>query len=173
MIDSSLVPTRLANLDDDRENFRAIVFALANIEQTPMGKYLFALPVEAVAKAIVYPAERPPLNDGIGMIVIGEQTVTIADLRHKFAAIAPETDASGFLLLFHTHANELCGLPIKDAPVLMDIALSTVRPLPLAYREVNHLSFASHMALIAQGENVEPLQILLLGMARSVDLALN
>lgn len=173
MIDSSLVPTRLASLNDDRDNFRAIVFALANIEQTSMAKYLFALPVESVAKAIVYPADRPPLKDGIGMMTIGEQTVTIADLRHKFAEIASDTDASGFLILFHTHANELCGLPIKDAPVLMDIALSTIRPLPLAYREVNQLSFASHIALIPQGENVEPLQILMLGMDRSLNHALN
>jgi chemotaxis signal transduction protein len=101
------------------------------------------------------------------MINLGERTVTIVDLRHKFATIDPATDTSGFLILFHTHADELCGLPIAKAPVLMDISPSTIRPLPLAYREVNQLSFASHMSIVPQGENVEPLQILLLGMSQS------
>ncbi len=167
MLNSALVPTRLANLDDDGDNFRTIVFSLANIEQTSMGKYLFAMPVESVVKAIVYPTERAALKEGIGMIYLGEETVTIVDLRHKFATIDPLTDVSGFLILFHTHAGELCGLPIKDAPVMMDIAPTTIRPLPLAYREVNQLNFTTHMAIVPQGEHVEPLQILLLGMNQS------
>ncbi len=164
MLNSSLVPTRLASIDDDGDAFRTIVFSLANIEQTAMGKYLFAMPVESVVKSIVYPAERPMLKDGIGMIYLGEETVTLVDLRHKFTTIDSTIDTSGFLVLFHTHAGELCGLPISKAPVLMDISLTTIRALPLAYREVNQLNFASHMALVPQGENVEPLQILLLGM---------
>jgi chemotaxis signal transduction protein len=167
MLNSALVPTRLANLEDNSDTFRSIVFSLANIQQTVMGKYLFAMPVKSVIKAIVYPAEKTQLKDGIGMIYLGEETVTIVDLRHKFTTIEPTTDTSKFLILFHTHAGELCGLPIEKAPVLMDISPTTIRPLPLAYREVNQLSFATHMAIVPQGENVEPLQILLLGMARS------
>ncbi len=134
-----------------------------------MGKYLFAMPVESVVKAIGYPAERTVLKDGIGMIYLGEQTVTIVDLRHKFATIDPTLDTSKFLILFHTHAGELCGLPIEKAPVLMDLSPTTIRPLPLAYREVNQLSFASHMAIVPQSEHTEPLQILLLGMTRLPD----
>lgn len=172
-MNTALIPTRQSNIETDTNNFRAIVFALANIEQTTMGKYLFALPVEAVTKAIVYPTARPILKDGIGMMTLGEQTVTLVDLRHKFATIDPTTDTSGFLILFNTHAEEVCGLPIKAAPVIMDIAIATIRPLPLAYREVNQIGFASHMALIPQGDNIEPLQILLLGMNRSIEHSLN
>jgi chemotaxis signal transduction protein len=167
MLNSALVPTRIANLADNGDTLRSIVFSLANIEQTAMGKYLFAMPVESVIKAIVYPAERTQLKDGIGMIYLGEETVTIVDLRHKFATIDPTTDTSKFTILFHTHAGELCGIPIEKAPVLMDIKPTTIRPLPLAYREVNQLSFATHMAIVPQGENIEPLQILLLGMGHS------
>ena len=167
MLNSSLLPKRLASIDYDSDNFRTIVFSLANIEQTAMGKYLFAMPVESVVKAIVYPAERPMLKDGIGMIYLGEETVTLVDLRHKFATIDSTIDTSEFLVLFYTHAGELCGLPIEKAPVLMDISPTTIRPLPLAYREVNQLNFATHMAIVPQGENVEPLQILLLGMNQS------
>ena len=160
------LPQRLSGTNDDRETIRTIVFALADIEATPMRDYLFALPVEAVIRSIPYPAHKPSLRDGIGMINIGEQTITIVDLRQKFGEIDPQTDGSKFLILFNTHAGELCGLPVRDAPSLLDLPLTTIRPLPIAYRQVNQLSFASHMAIVSKGEDLAPLQILLLGMER-------
>jgi chemotaxis signal transduction protein len=162
----STLPQRLSSINDDNENLRTIVFALADLEQTSMSQYLFAMPVEAVDKAIVYPNERAKLRDGIGMINLGEKTLTIVDLRQKFTTIDPQQDSSKFLILFHTQAGELCGLPIKDAPVLMDIAPDTIRSIPLAYREVNQLSFTNHMAIVPQENGQEPLQILLLGLDR-------
>ena len=166
MLTSSLVPKRLSSLNDDSDTIRTIVFALADIEQTSMAKYLFALPVGAVEKAIVYPTDRASLKDGIGMMNLGSKTLTIVDLRQKFTTIDTDHDSSKFLVLFHTQAGELCGLPIKDAPVLLDIAPATIRSIPLAYREVNQLSFVSHMAIVPQENELEPLQILLLGFDR-------
>jgi chemotaxis signal transduction protein len=160
------LPQRLSGNNDDLETIRTIVFSLADIEATTMSEYRFALPVEAVIRSIPYPANKPVLKEGIGMINIGEQTITIVDLRQKFVAIDAKTDASKFLILFNTHAGELCGLPVKDAPSLLDLPFTTIRPLPIAYRQVNQLSFASHMAIVPQGEDLEPLQILLLGMER-------
>ena len=122
--------------------------------------------VEAVEKAIVYPPDRAILKDGIGMINIGEQTLTIVDLRQKFTRIESERDSSKFLILFHTQSGEFCGLPIKDAPVLIDLDPDTIRSIPLAYREVNQLSFVSHMATVPV-EGLAPMQILLLGFDRS------
>jgi chemotaxis signal transduction protein len=160
------LPQRLSGNNDDLETIRTIVFSLADIEATTMSEYRFALPVEAVIRSIPYTANKPVLKEGIGMINIGEQTITIVDLRQKFVAIDAKTDASKFLILFNTHAGELCGLPVKDAPSLLDLPFTTIRPLPIAYRQVNQLSFASHMAIVPQGEDLEPLQILLLGMER-------
>lgn len=132
-----------------------------------MSQYLFAMPVEAVDKAIIYPTERSLLKDGIGMMNLGDKTLTIVDLRQKFTKIDPQHDSSKFLILFHTQAGELCGLPVKEAPVLFDIAPDTIRSIPLAYREVNQLSFASHMAIVRQENGLEPLQIILLGLNQS------
>ena len=159
----SPLPQRLPSLNDETDAIRTIVFSLADMEHTPMSQYLFAMPAAAVDKAIVYPPERASLRDGIGMMNLGEQTLTIVDLRQKFTEIDPQQDTSKFLILFHTHAGELCGLPVKEAPVLMDIDPDTIRSIPLAYREVNQLSFASRMAIIPQAAGSEPLQILLLG----------
>ncbi len=162
----SPLPQRLSSLNNDTNTIRTVVFSLADIEHTSMAKYLFALPVAAVEKAIVYPTERPALKDGIGITNIGEQTLTIADLRQKFTTIPPDRDSSKFLILFHTQTGEFCGLPIKDAPVLLDIDPATIRSIPLAYREVNQLSFVSHMAIVPQVAGQAPLQILLLGLNR-------
>lgn len=162
----SLLPQRLSSLNDDTNTIRTVVFRLADIEDTSMAKYLFAFPVAAVEKAIVYPADRPTLKDGIGMMNLGDNTLTIVDLRHKFTTIAPERDSSKFLILFHTQSGEFCGLPIQAAPVLLDIDSATIRSIPLAYREVNQLSFVSHMAIVPAAEGQAPMQILLLGLDR-------
>ena len=164
MLTPSLLPQRLSSVNDDTDTIRTVVFSLADIEDTSMAKYLFAFPVAAVEKAIVYPADRPTLKDGIGMMNLGDQTLTIVDLRQKFTTIAPDRDSSKFLILFHTQSGEFCGLPIQDAPVLLDIDSATIRSIPLAYREVNQLSFVSHMAIVPQENAPEPLQILLLGL---------
>jgi chemotaxis signal transduction protein len=171
MLTSSLLPKRLSSLSEDSDTIRTIVFALADIEATSMANYLFALPVSAVVKAIVYPADRATLKDGIGMMNLGLETLTIVDLRQKFTNVDPQHDSSKFLILFHTQSGELCGLPIKDAPVLLDISPATIRSIPLAYREVNQLSFVSQMAIVPQEDNLEPLQILLLGFDRSLSPA--
>jgi chemotaxis signal transduction protein len=173
MLTSSILPKRLSSVNDDDNTIRTVVFSLANIEQTSMSQYLFALPVEAVEKAIVYPTDRVTLRDGIGMMNLGDKTLTIVDLRQKFATIDYQHDASKFLILFHTQAGELCGLPIKDAPVLLDLDPATIRSIPLAYREVNQLSFVSQMAIVPQENGTEPVQILLLGLDRSIANHLN
>jgi chemotaxis signal transduction protein len=160
----SPLPQRLSSINDDDNTLRTILFTLADMEQTSMSQYLFALPVEAVDKAIVYPPDRAQLKDGIGMMNLGDRTLTIVDLRQKFTHIPPERDSSKFLILFKTQMGEHCGLPVKDAPVLLDIDREMIRSIPFAYREVNQLSFASHMAIIPQEEGREPMQILLLGL---------
>jgi chemotaxis signal transduction protein len=162
----ALLPKRLSSVSDDDDTLRTVVFSLADMENTSIAQYIFALPVEAVDRAIVYPSERAVLRDGIGMMNFGDQTLTIVDLRQKFTTIDPQQDSSKFLILFHTQAGELCGLPVKDAPVLLDIAPDTIRSIPLAYREVNQLSFVSHMAIVPQENGLEPLQILILGLDR-------
>jgi chemotaxis signal transduction protein len=159
-----LTQKRLFTLDEDSNLLKTIVFSLADIEQTSMSQYLFAFPVEAVEKAIVYPPDRAKLRDGIGMMNIGSKTVTIVDLRQKFTNIDSEHDSSKFLILFHTQSGELCGMPVKDAPEFLDIEPTMIRSIPQAYREVNQLSFVSHMAIVPQENRLEPLQILLLGL---------
>ncbi len=173
MLTPALRPQRLSNSNDDDDTIRTIVFALADIEQTSMSKYLFALPVAAVHKAIVYPVDRAVLKDGIGMINLGGKMLTIVDLRQKFANIDPQQDSSKFLILFHTQSGELCGLPVKNAPELSDIAPNHIRSIPLAYREANQLNFVSQMAIIPQENGLEPLQILLLGIGYSSTNNLN
>ena len=136
----------------EKDSFRVMVFSVMD--------YFFAFPIGAILRIIPCPSFTTEDN-GIGMIDLGSQTVTIVDLRYKFIKQATEktiekietTNSSpNFLIMFQTQIGELCGIPVKKAPVLTDIALSNIRPVPLSYRQISELSFVNHMAVIPQEE---------------------
>ena len=147
---------------EEKDSLRVMVFSVMD--------YLFAFPIGAILRIIPCPPFTTEDN-GIGMIDLGSQTVTILDLRHKFIKKAKEqtiesigtvNNSPNFLIMFQTQTGELCGIPVDKAPVLTDIALSNIRPLPLSYRQIKELSFINHLAVIPQ-ENTESLKIFCLG----------
>ncbi len=146
------------------DSLRVVVFASAD--------YLFALPVGAVLKVIACPLIRTPVENGIGTVDLGTQTITIVDLRQKLnpqAQLAPAYASSPghekqFLLLTQTRTGEICGICADKPPFLLDIPPETVRPLPWSYRQAMKLNFVSHMAVVPAVPTEEPLKLLLLGI---------
>lgn len=152
---------RLSGAANDCDSLRVIVFAIAD--------YLFALPVGAVLKVITCPPISSTVEGGIGMADLGSQTITILDLRQKLGSQTLEKQFPGFqqlLLLIQTRTGEICGIPVDKPPSLLDIPLETVRPVPLSYRQVAKLSFASHMAVLTPGQPEESIKVFLLGMSQ-------
>ncbi|MDZ8227513.1 MULTISPECIES: chemotaxis protein CheW [unclassified Nostoc] len=159
---------RLSGVVSERDSLRVVVFAIAD--------YLFALPVGAVLKVMACPPISSTVENGIGMVDLGAQTITIVDLRQKFIQQVPRQQAdqvlsvvetSGrFLLLTQTRTGEICGIPVDKPPALIDIPLSAVRPVPWSYRQVAELSCVSHMAVLSVAPNEEPLKVLLFGMSQ-------
>ncbi|MBD2451525.1 chemotaxis protein CheW [Nostoc sp. FACHB-152] len=157
---------RLSGAVSESDSLRVVVFAIAD--------YLFALPVGAVLKVIACPPISSTVESGIGMVDLGAQTITIVDLRQKLIPqvqtqqtqqVLSAVETSGrFLLLTQTRTGELCGIPVDKPPALIDIPLSTVRPVPWSYRQVADLSCVSHMAVLSIAPNEEPLKVLLFGM---------
>jgi len=137
---------------------RVIVFEIAN--------YLFALPVGAVLKVVTCPPISTPIKNGIGMLELGDSTVTIVDLSQK---LLEETDCHKllpqyrFLILMQTRTGELCGIPVDNPPVMTDIPLTTIRQVPLSVR-LAQLTFASHMAILPETEESSGKKIFLLGV---------
>ena len=141
----------------------------------PVLDYFFALPIGAVYKVITCPSFTTG-NDGIGNVEWGLQSITIVDLRYKIWEVAEQKSNTlddeqrekndrnpKFLMMFQTQAGELCGIPVHKAPVLMDIALEHLHPLPLSQKQVNKLDFVEHMAVIPQAENHGAIKIFCLG----------
>ncbi len=145
-----------------KDSLRVMVFSVMD--------YFFAFPIGAILRIIPCPSFTTEDN-GIGMIDLASQTVTIVDLRRKFIKEATERtieaiekvhSTPNFLIMFQTQIGELCGIPIEKAPVLTDIPLANIRPVPLSYRQISELSFINHLAIIPQ-EEAESLKIFCLG----------
>lgn len=165
MLKTPFLFKRLSDATTEQGTVRVIIFAIDD--------YLFALPVEAVLKVIVCPPIRGVVDSGIGMVDLGSQTITVVDLRQNLPSSWDGQDrksslsnfqSSRFLILLQTQTGE-CGIPIEQPPALTDIPLATIRPVPLSYRQVSGLSFATHMAILPEAQAKEPLKIFLLGMS--------
>ena len=135
---------------------RAIIFAVAD--------YWFALPVGAVQKISLCPPIKNSLEAGLGTIDLGDETATVVDLEAKFAPHQDHNFTRRYLLLTQTHSGEKCGLIATSPPSMVEIPLSTIRPLPPYYRESGNLGFISHLAVLPQEKEEETLDVFLLGM---------
>jgi hypothetical protein len=69
-----------------------------------------------------------------------------------------------FLIFVQTTMGEACAIPTANFPLLLDMPITAVRPIPAAYRQVNDMNFASHMAIIDREVGEAPLQVFLIGM---------
>ena len=132
-------------------------------------EYTFALPMEAVAKIIPCPPLDSSRENGIGLVEWEGKIITIVDLQQKLASdLAPlnrdNNSKHPFLILTPTKTQELCGFITEQPPTLIDITLDDIFLVPLSYREVNQLSFVSHMALLTNPETQEKTKVFLLGI---------
>ena len=179
MLNTTLQIKRLSSNSSNPETLRIIVFTLSEEPSSAQADYLFALPVEAVLKAITCPPINWVVESGIGITDCGTQTVTVVDLRQQFLLPNPQrqeernssqvTNSHRFLILLKTRTEELYGIPVAHPPTLTDIPLSIIRPVPLSYRQVAGLSWASHMAILSETQEKKPLKVFLLGMSKIIE----
>ena len=167
---------RLSSISTNPDALRTLVFTLAADTSSAQEDYLFALPVEAVLKVINCPPINWAIDSGIGMIDLGSQSVTVVDLRQQKRLTKPKRQEESnayqrdnsyrFLILLQTRMEELYGIPVTDTPKLTDIPLSTIRPVPLSYRQAAGLNLVSHMAVLSETQEQKPLNVFLLGMSK-------
>ena len=167
---------RLSSTSTSPDTLHTIVFSLAADNSSAQGDYLFALPVETVLKVINCPPINWVVDSGIGMADFGSQTVTVVDWCRQFLLTNPKrqeernaeqvANSYRFLILLKTPTEELCGIPVANPPLLTDIPLSTVRPVPPSYRQAARLNLVSHMAVLSETQEERPLKVFLLGMSK-------
>ncbi len=181
MLNTTFQLKRLSSTSTSTDSLRIIVFTFSEKPLLAEADYLFALPVEAVLKAITCPPINWVVDSGIGITDYGSQNVTVVDLRQQFILSDPErqeeqnyspvTNSYRFLILLKTRTEELYGIPVAHPPTLTDIPLSIIRPVPLSYRQVAGLSWASHMAILPETKENETLKVFLVGMEKIIDSA--
>jgi hypothetical protein len=127
--------------------------------------YFFALPAESIIRVAPAPKTLGNFSQGITMLNIGQDMVTVIDLCYRVMPDRVTTPADRqFLIFVQTTLGEACAIPVANFPLLLDMPITTVRPIPASYRQVNDMNFASHMALIDREAGEAPLQVFLIGM---------
>ncbi len=160
--ETPLTLKRLSGINNSKDTIRIVTFHICN--------YLFGLAVESVNKIIPCPALNLNFQEGVSAIDLEEQTITIIDLRFQFSdreskeEIASSQSENCLLILIQTITGENCGILIEKAPLIVEVPLKNIRPVPLSYGEIGKLSFVSHMAILSEGEAKETVKIFLLGM---------
>jgi len=56
--------------------------------------------------------------------------------------------------------GELYGVPVADAPILIDVPLSAIRLLPESYRRSDTVNIARHVAVIPQDSGAKTIFLL-------------
>jgi hypothetical protein len=159
-----IVRHRLSSSDSSNDYLPVMVFPIFQHQESG-SDYLFALPVEAVIKVMKCPANLAGFNQGISMISVDNQMITVVDLCYR---LMPERTVlpvdRQFLMLIQTHSAEPFAIPVANFPVLLHLPVTSAQPIPAAYRQVNSIGFASHMAIIELETGKPPAQVFLMGM---------
>jgi chemotaxis signal transduction protein len=143
-----------------QKSLKIIVFEIGSIN--------LALPIDTVYKVLNYtPIYGSGVNQ-VGVTHVGELEVTVVDLYRRFFKSTPPQDyfTGSYLVLVQNKMGELYGIPVTDAPVLIEVPLSQIRVLPESYRRADTLDVARHVIVIPQ--ETAPLTVFLL----DVDLLL-
>jgi hypothetical protein len=164
MLLTDLPQQRLSTTANSEDFLRVMMFSVCQ-PQDSAPNYFFALPAEAIIRVAPAPKNLSNFNQGITMLNIGQDLVTVVDLCHRVMPDKVTTAADRqFLIFVQTTMGEACAIATANFPLLLDMPITTVRPIPAAYRQVNDMSFASHMAIIDRVAGEAPLQVFLIGM---------
>ncbi|MCP2728101.1 chemotaxis protein CheW [Limnofasciculus baicalensis] len=125
---------------------KLIVFTIKNLN--------FSLPIERVYKILNRTTIYSSGTNQVGIAHISDREITVIDLHRRFfkASLINESESNGYLVILQNTTGELYGIPVAEAPILMDVPLSTIRVLPETYRQADTLEIARHVAVIPQGE---------------------
>jgi chemotaxis signal transduction protein len=124
--------------------------AKAKILVFPIGDLMFGAKLEAVLKVIPMPTVYKSGEKLIGVANFEEHEVLVIDLYQRVFN-RPLTGAKGFLLIL-VSINALYGVTVGKLPILREVPLSDLHPLPANYRERDSLGIASHMIQLVEKE---------------------
>ena len=121
-----------------------------------------ALPIESVYKIL----NRAPIYGSgmnqVGVTHSGEEEITVIDLYQRFFKenLPEAANGKGYLVTMQNKTGELYGIPVADAPILIDVPLSVIRLLPESYRRSDTVNIARYVAVIPQDSGTKTIFLL-------------
>ncbi|MEQ9670225.1 chemotaxis protein CheW [Coleofasciculus sp. G2-EDA-02] len=127
-----------------------------------LGKLYLALPIESVYKIL----NRAPVHGSgmnqVGVTHSGEEDITVIDLYQRFfkESLPEAATGGGYLVTMQNQVGEIYGIPVAEAPILIDVPLSAIRLLPESYRRSDTVNIARHVAVIPQDSGTKTIFLL-------------
>ncbi|MGB3495542.1 MAG: chemotaxis protein CheW [Elainellaceae cyanobacterium] len=156
--------SKTLNFKQREKAFKLVVFTISGLN--------FALRIESVNKVVNH-TRVIYSNDWarVGIAHVGDFEITVFDLQEKLTpqvaqSVQTQRDYNDdhYLIIAQSSSEELIGIPVNDAPILMEVPISQIRELPESYRRAEQLNMASHVTLIAQES--EPMTVFLMDIDR-------
>lgn len=155
-------PTPLPPLDQTTNSLPVLLF--------PIGRTILAVPLADVVRILSAPNALQTVEafqtktQTVSLLHWGEQEVTLLNLYRCFFPDLTSLPPTPFLIIWQTKPGELYGIPVSEPPLLLNIPLTTIRPLPAGYRQALPLDIASYVAVLPRGDH--PVSIFLLDLRR-------
>lgn len=167
------ISTTPATQTSSESVLRAIAFTISGCQ--------FALPISSVLQV----SQRPPLlgesTGAIGLVMYENQAILLLNLQVKLAqqqlpavsggaALVPPTGAEPgpYLILTQTQRGELCGLPIDELPVMLELPRAAIQPIPKSYRRAHLHGLARFVALWQPEPEAEKSAVYLLDVEQAI-----
>ena len=126
-----------------------VVFACYFLVVFAIGSLNLALPIDIVAKVAILNTVHGSGLNSVGLAHIDNQDVTVVDLHQQLFKMPFQT-AVRYILIGQNDRGDLFGIPVKDAPSLMEVPLTAIRQLPETYRSADTLRIADRVAVVHQ-----------------------
>jgi chemotaxis signal transduction protein len=123
--------------------------AKAKVFVFQVGNLMFGARLESVLKVIPMPTLFKSGEKLLGVTNFEDQEVLVVDLCQQVFD-RPLEDTKGFLLILV--ATTLYGVTVPTLPVLREVLLTDIHPIPSGYRDRDSLGIASHMIQIMDKE---------------------
>jgi purine-binding chemotaxis protein CheW len=155
-------PTPLPPLDRTTDSLPVLLFSV--------GRTILGIPLADVVRILNAPNALQPVEafqaktQAVSLLHWGDQEVTLLNLYQCFFPNLTPLPPTPFLVIWQTKPGELYGIPVSEPPLLLNIPLTTIRPLPSGYRQALPLDIASYVAVLPRADH--PVSIFLLDLRR-------
>ena len=112
----------------------------------PIGNLYAAVPLDEVIKVIPIPEIFQSGEKTLGMTYFEGSEVLVVDLHHEI--FGGSGTSSQYMIVMRGDTQDFYGVPVSGLPMMKEVSLKIVHPIPSEYRDRDTLGVASHMVQI-------------------------